>query len=79
MNEKLLDVPNVKSPDWEHPFELMCDASDWVVGTMLGQRYGKKFHPIYYASKTLTSSQGNCTTTEKELLAIVYASDKFRS
>ncbi|KAL8267776.1 hypothetical protein R6Q59_001574 [Mikania micrantha] len=57
----------------------MCDASDFAVGAVLGQRVDKHFHPIYYASKALDAAQENYTATEKELLAIVYAFDKFRS
>uniref|UniRef100_UPI001C3D8F7C Ty3/Gypsy family RNase HI domain-containing protein n=1 Tax=Picosynechococcus sp. (strain ATCC 27264 / PCC 7002 / PR-6) TaxID=32049 RepID=UPI001C3D8F7C len=59
--------------------ELMCDASNHVVGAVLGQRKEKIMHPIYYASKTLNSFQENYTTTEKEMLAIVFAVDKFRA
>ena len=69
----------MKSPDWTLPFELMCDASDYAVGAVLGQRVEKRPHVIYYASKTLTDAQLNYTTTEKELLAVVFALDKFRS
>ena len=57
----------------------MCDASDHSVGAVLGQRKDKVFHSIYYASKTLTQTQINYTTTEKELLAVVFAFDKFRA
>ena len=57
----------------------MCDASDFAVGAVLGQRRDKKPHVIYYASRTLNSAQMNYTTTEKELLAVVFALDKFRS
>jgi hypothetical protein len=57
----------------------MCDASDYVVGAVLGQRVEKLPHVIYYASKTLNDAQLNYSTTEKELLAIVFALDKFRS
>ena len=57
----------------------MCDASDYAVGAVLGQRKDKVLHVIYYASKTLDDAQVNYTTTEKELLAIVYAFDKFRA
>ena len=56
----------------------MCDASDQAVGAVLGQRRDKMFHVIYYARKTLNEAQVNYTTTEKELLAVVYALDKFR-
>jgi hypothetical protein len=57
----------------------MCDASDYAVGVVLGQRVDKLPHVIYYASKTLNDTQLNYSTTEKELLAVVFALDKFRS
>jgi hypothetical protein len=76
---KLTSAPIMQAPDWSLPFELMCDASDYAIGAVLGQRKDKKPHVIYYASRTLNSTQMNYTTTEKELLAIVFALDKFRS
>ncbi|KAL4354091.1 hypothetical protein GQ457_06G017630 [Hibiscus cannabinus] len=79
LKQKLLTAPIVEPPDWKLPFELMCDASDYVVGAVLGQRKGKIFHPIYYASKTLNDAQVNYTTAEKEMLAVIFAFDKFRS
>jgi len=76
----LLTFAHVIQPlDWTLPFEIMCDASDYVVGVVLGQRKDKKPYVIYYASKTLNSAQMNYTTTEKELLAVVFVCDKFRS
>ena len=57
----------------------MCDASDFAIGAVLGQRSGKLPLVIYYASKTLDKTQRNYSTTEKELLAVVFALDKFRS
>ena len=57
----------------------MCDASDFAVGVVLGQRVDKKLNVIHYASKTLDSAQRNYATTEKEFLAVVFACDKFRS
>ena len=57
----------------------MCDASDHSNGVVLGQRKDKIFHSIYYTSKTLTQTQINYTTTKKELLAVVFAFDKFRA
>ena len=79
LKKKLTTAPVIVAPDWKMPFELMCDASDYAVGAVLGQRRDKVFHAIYYASKTLTETQMNYTTTEKELLAVVYAFDKFRA
>ena len=79
LTEKLTNAPIMVSPDWSQPFELMCDASDFAVGAVLGQREGKHFRPIHFASKTLNNAQQNYTVTEKELLAVVFAFDKFRS
>ena len=67
------------APNWQLPFEVMCDASDLVVGAVLGQRTEGKPYVVYYASKTLNEAQRNYTTTEKELLAMVYALDKFHA
>ncbi|GJR73881.1 reverse transcriptase domain-containing protein [Tanacetum coccineum] len=79
LKEKLTNAPIVVSPNWSLPFELMCDASDIVVGVVLGQRDEKHFCPIHFASKTLNHAQQNYTVTEKELLAVVLAFDKFQS
>nr|GFC73695.1 reverse transcriptase domain-containing protein [Tanacetum cinerariifolium] len=57
----------------------MCDASDFAIGAVLGQRHEKHFKPIHYASKTVNDAETNYTTTEKEMLAVVYAFEKFRS
>ncbi|XP_073125943.1 uncharacterized protein [Henckelia pumila] len=79
LKNMLTTAPIIKPPDWTLPFEIMCDASNYAVGAVLGQRIDKKSHVIYYASKTLDPAQCNYTTTEKELLAIVFALNKFRS
>ena len=75
----LVSPPIMRSPNWDLPFEIMCDASDYAIGAVLGQREDKKAYVIYYASKTLDSAQANYTTTEKEFLAVVFALEKFRS
>nr|GEW70008.1 hypothetical protein [Tanacetum cinerariifolium] len=72
-------APILITPDWDMPFELMCDASDLAIGAVLGQRQDKHFRPIHYASKTMTEAESSYTTTEKEVLAVVYAFKKFRS
>ena len=69
----------MRAPNWKLPFEVMCDASDLTIGAVLGQREDRKPYVVYYASKTLNEAQRNYTTTEKELLAVVYALDKFRA
>ena len=78
LKDKLISAPIVVAPDWSFPFELMCDASDYAIGAVLGQKREKIFQVIYYASRTLNDAQLNYATTEKELLAIVFAFDKFR-
>ena len=65
-------------PDWNREFEIMCDASDFSMGAVLGQKNEKVFKAIYYASKTFNEAQDNYSTTEKEMLAIVFACEKFR-
>ncbi|GJR17015.1 reverse transcriptase domain-containing protein [Tanacetum coccineum] len=77
LKEKLTTAPIIISPDWNVPFELMCDASDFAVGSVLGQRIDGKFKPIYYVSKTLNNAQEHYTTTKKELLAVIFSFDKF--
>jgi hypothetical protein len=79
LKSQLTSAPIMVSPNWSLPFELMCDASDFAVGVVLGQREGKHFRPIYLASKTLNNAQQNYMVTKKELLAVVFAFDKFRS
>ena len=80
----LTTTPIVRAPGWHFPFEVMCDASDLAVRAVLGERVEGKLYVVYYASKMLNEAQRNYTTTnyttiEKELIAVVYALDKFQS
>ncbi|CAN6557552.1 unnamed protein product [Malus baccata var. baccata] len=79
LKDLLTTAPIITPPDWSIPFELMCDASYYALGAVLGQRKNKQPHVIYYASRTLNDAQLNYSTTEKELLAVVFGLDKFRS
>ena len=79
LKNALVSAPIIQPPDWSQPFEIMCDASDYAVGAVLGQRKEGRVHAVYYASKTLSGAQLNYATTEKELLAVVFAFEKFRS
>ncbi|KAJ4720983.1 DNA-directed DNA polymerase [Melia azedarach] len=79
LKKRLISAPIIMAPDWDLPFELMCDASDHALRAVLGQRKSKALHVIYYASRTLTDAQLNYATTEKEFLAVVFAFDKFCS
>nr|GFA42121.1 reverse transcriptase domain-containing protein [Tanacetum cinerariifolium] len=79
LKHKLTEAPILIAPNWDQPFELICDASDYDVGAVLGQRIEKHFRPIHYASKTMNQAEANYTTTKKEMLAVVYAFKNFRS
>lgn len=72
LKKALIFAPIVQPPDWNLPFEIMCDASDYVVGVVLGQRVDKKLNVIHYASKSLDSAERNYDATEKEILTIVF-------
>nr|GEX70091.1 retrovirus-related Pol polyprotein from transposon 297 family [Tanacetum cinerariifolium] len=67
LKRKLTEAPILIAPDWDMPFELMCDASDFAIGAVLGKRQDKHFRPIHYASKTMTEAESNYTTIEKEI------------
>ena len=71
LKQELIEEAILQSPNWDLPFEIMCDTSDYAMGAVLGQRLDKKPTTICYASKI------NYTTTKKELLAVVYALEKF--
>nr|GEV37947.1 DNA-directed DNA polymerase [Tanacetum cinerariifolium] len=71
LKKKLTEAPILVVPNWNLPFELMCDASDFVIGAILGQRKTKHFQPIHYASKIMTEAQIHYTTTEKEMIAVI--------
>nr|GFC07333.1 reverse transcriptase domain-containing protein [Tanacetum cinerariifolium] len=79
LKKKLTEAPILIAPDWDLPFELMYDASDFAIGAVLRQRHEKHFRPIHNASKTMNDAETNYTTTEKEMFAVVYAFEKFRS
>jgi hypothetical protein len=74
-----ISAPVIQAPNWHLPFEIMCDVSYYAVGAVLGQSKDKKYYAISYASKTLTGPELNYATTEKELLVVVFAIEKFRS
>nr|GEX13726.1 hypothetical protein [Tanacetum cinerariifolium] len=66
LKKKLTEAPILVVPDWNLPFELMCDANDFLIGAVLGQRKTKHFQPIHYASKTMTEAQIHYATTKKK-------------
>nr|GEW29241.1 reverse transcriptase domain-containing protein [Tanacetum cinerariifolium] len=76
LKKNLTEAPILIAPNWDQPFELMNDASDFAIEAVLGQQIKKHFRPIHYASKTMTEAKSNYTTTEKDMLAVVYTFDK---
>nr|GEZ02692.1 reverse transcriptase domain-containing protein [Tanacetum cinerariifolium] len=66
LKKKLTEAPILIALNLYLPFELMCDASDFAIGAVLGQRHEKHFKPIHYASKTMNDAESNYTTTEKK-------------
>ena len=73
LKQKLTSTPIISAPNWTRPFKIMCDASDYAIGAVLGQRIDNIQYVIYYANRTLNEAQLNYTTTEKEFLAVVFA------
>ena len=78
IKSRLVEAPIMAKPDWNKEFEIMCDAYDYAMGAVLGQKADKMFRAIYYSSKTFNEAQENYSTTEKEMLAMVFACEKFR-
>ena len=74
----MIIAPIMATRDWSKDFEVMCDASDYAMGAVLGQRTKNIFRAIYSAGKTFNEAQENYSTTEKEMLAMVFAFEKFR-
>jgi hypothetical protein len=68
LKKALISAPIIQPPDWSLPFEIMCDASDYAIGVVLGQTKNKKHHAIAYANKTLMGAQLNYATIEKSFL-----------
>ena len=78
IKSRLVTTPIMLIPDWNNDFEIMCDASDYAMGAVLGQRTEKIFKVIYYANKTFNEAQENNSTIEKKMLTMVFACEKFR-
>ena len=78
VKSRLVTTPIMVIPDWNNEFEIMCDARDFAMRVVLGQRTKNIFKTIYYANKTFNEAQENYSTTEKKMLAMVFACEKFR-
>jgi hypothetical protein len=78
LKQKLSTTPVLRGPNWSLPFHICTDASDTALGAVLGQRENQMPYAIYFVSKNLSPAEVNYTVTEKELLAVVHAINKFR-
>ena len=78
IKSRLVEAPIMAKPDWNKEFEIMCDANDYAMGAVLGQKVDKVFRAIYYSRKTFNEAQENYSTTEKEMMAMVFACEKFK-
>ena len=78
IKSRLVEASIIAKPDWKKEFEIMCDASDYAMGAVLGQKTDKMFRAIYYASKTFNEAQENYSTIEKFMLATVFTCEKIR-
>ena len=79
LKRRVTSTPIIQPPNWDEPFDIMYDASDYAVGIVLRQRIRKNLHVIAYAFCMLDEAQYNYHTTEKEIVAMVFALEKFRS
>ena len=63
IKSRLVTSPIMLTPDWNNDFEIMCNANDYAMGAVLGQRIEKIFKAIYYDNKTFNEAQENYSTT----------------
>jgi len=78
LKEKLSTAPVLRGPNWSLPFYLSTDASDTSIGASLGKNEDALAYAIYFVNKNLTPAELNYIVTEKEMLAIIHAVNKFR-
>ena len=78
IKSRLVEAPIMATPDWNKEFDIVFDVSDYAMGAALGQRADKIFRAIYYASKIFNEAQENYSTIEKQMLAMVFACEKFK-
>jgi hypothetical protein len=78
LKQKLSTTPVLRGPNWSLPFHTCTDASNISLGVVLGQRENQMPYAIYFVNKNLSPTEVNYTVTEKELLVVVHAINKFR-
>lgn len=78
IKQALLMAPVTTPPNWNQPFEVVCETDDNAVSAVLGQHKGNKLNIIYYASHPLNDAQINYAKNDRELHAVIFACEKFR-
>ena len=78
LKQKLTTAPIMNTPNFEHPFILEVDACEYGLGAVLSQEYENRKYVIAYASRTLSAAERKYGATEREALAIVWATKHFR-
>lgn len=79
LKDLLVSYDVLAFPDFDKPFTLTTDASDYAIGAVLSQGESGKERPIAFISRSLNKTEENYATNEKEMLAIVWALDNLRS
>lgn len=79
LKKTLVIAPIIQPPEWDRPFEIICEAGNHAVSAFLGQHEGKKLNVIHYASRTLNDAQKNYDIAEKEFYVVVFACEKLRA
>lgn len=78
LKQKLVTAPVLIYPDFSKPFILATDASTYALGAVLSQEVDGQEHPVAYCSRTLFPAEKNYSTTERELLSLVWSTKYFR-
>jgi hypothetical protein len=78
LKELLISAPHLSAPDFSRLFTIQCDASSFVLGAVLTQTFDDGERPICYLSRSLTRTERNLSTTEKECLCVIWAVEKLR-
>lgn len=78
IKENLIKAPVLSCPDFNIPFTVQCDASDYGLGAVLSQIQDGEERVICYLSRSLTKRERFYSTTQKECLAVLFAVEKLR-
>jgi hypothetical protein len=79
LKKRLSKAPVLIAPNWDKPFEVYVDASNFAIGSVLSQKDIKGHdRPIYFANRQLSAAEKNYSVTEREGLGMVYSVQKYR-